>query len=132
MRMNTILKKFDPLYYTLGRALLGTYFLLPGIMKIVQYGGTLELMIRKGVPLAEPLLLITIVLQISLGLLVIFDKAIRVSALLLFGMTILINVTIHNFWTLQGDPSYAHELQNFVKNLGIAAGLLVLAGRGER
>ncbi len=129
--MNTILNKFDSLYYTLGRALLGTYFLLPGIMKIVQYGSTLELMIRKGVPLAEPLLLITIVLQVGLGLLVIFGKAIRVSALLLFGMTILINVFIHNFWTLQGDPSYGHELQNFVKNLGIAAGLLVLAGKAE-
>jgi len=37
-----------------------------------------------------------------------------------------------NFWTLQGDPNYGHELQNFVKNLGIAAGLLVLAGRGDK
>jgi putative oxidoreductase len=44
----------------------------------------------------------------------------------------LINLYIHNFWALQGDPSYAHELQNFVKNLGIAAGLLVLAGRGQK
>jgi len=130
--MNNTLKKFDNLYFTLGRALIGTYFILPGIMKIVQYNGTLELMISKGVPLSELLLPVTIALQLGLGLLVIFGKAIRISALLLFGMTILINLYIHNFWSLEGDPNYGHELQNFVKNLGIAAGLLVLAGRGER
>jgi len=129
--MNESLKKFDNVYFTLGRALLGTYFLLPGVMKVVQYNGTLELMLAKGVPFSELLLPITIVLQVGLGLLVIFGRAIRISALLLFGMTILINLYIHNFWTLQGDPNYGHELQNFVKNLGIAAGLLVLAGRGD-
>ena len=129
--MTDTLKKFDGLYFTLGRALLGTYFLLPGIMKIVQYGGTLELMLKQGVPFAELLLPVTIALQVGLGLLLIFGKVVRISALLLFGLTILINLYIHNFWTLQGDPSYAHELQNFVKNLGIAAGLLVLAGSGR-
>ena len=129
--MNNTLKNFDNLYFTLGRALLGTYFLLPGVMKIIQYNDTLALMLTKGVPLAELLLPVTIALQVGLGLLVIVGKAVRVSALLLFGMTILINLYIHNFWTLQGDPSYGHELQNFVKNLGIAAGLLVLAGAGR-
>ena len=130
--MNAVLKQFDNLYFILGRALLGVYFLLPGVMKIVQYDGTLQLMLSKGVPLAEVLLPVTIVLQVGLGLLLIIGKAVRLSALVLFGLTILINLFIHNFWSLQGDPSYAHELQNFIKNLGIAAGLLVLAGRGSR
>ena len=130
--MNTALKQFDSLYFILGRALLGVYFLLPGVMKIVQYNGTLQLMLSKGVPLAEVLLPATIVLQVGLGLLLIIGKALRLSALVLFGLTILINLFIHNFWSLQGDPNYAHELQNFIKNLGIAAGLLVLAGRGSR
>ena len=130
--MNAALKQFDNLYFILGRALLGVYFLLPGVMKIVQYNGTLQLMLSKGVPLAEVLLPVTIVLQVGLGLLLIIGKALRLSALVLFGLTILINLFIHNFWSLQGDPSYAHELQNFIKNLGIAAGLLVLAGRGSR
>jgi len=129
--MNSTLKKFDTVYFTLGRALLGIYFLLPGILKAAQYSDTLAFMLSKGVPLAELLLPVTIILQVGLGLLVILGKAIRISALLLFGMTILINLYIHNFWTLQSDPSYTHELQNFIKNLGIAAGLLVLAGRGD-
>lgn len=125
--MSEILKKFDKLYLIIGRSLLGLYFLLPGIMKITGYSATLGLMQAKGVPLAEALLPLTILLQVGLGLTLIFGKQIRLSALILFGLTILINVFIHNFWTLQGDPSYAHEMQNFIKNLAIAAGLLVLA-----
>ncbi len=125
--MNQILKQYDGVYFLLGRVLVGSYFLLPGVMKAVQYSGTLDLMIAKEVPLASILLPLTIVLQIGLGLMVIVGKQLRVSALLLFGLTILINVYIHNFWALQGEPSFAHELQNFIKNLGIAAGLLVLA-----
>jgi len=114
--------------FVIGRALLGLYFLIPGIFKITQYNTHLELMLNKSVPMAEALLPMTAALQIALGLLLIIGKYIRASAFLLFGMTILINLYIHNFWALSGDPSYAHELQNFVKNLGIAAGLLVLSG----
>ena len=128
--MNSTLRKLDSVYYILGRGLLGSYFLLPGIMKVMQYDGTLSLMQLKGVPFSDMLLPVTIFLQITLGLFLIVGKVVRVSALLLFGMTLLINLFIHNFWALGGDPSYAHELQNFIKNLGVAAGLLVLAGRG--
>ncbi len=125
--MNKFLSKFDNVIFLIGRSLLGVYFLLPGIMKITGYSGTLALMQSKGVPLADALLPLTIVMQIGLGLMLIIGKQLRLSALALFGLTILINLFIHDFWNLQGDPSYAHEMQNFIKNLAIAAGLLVLA-----
>lgn len=125
--MNNTLQKLDPLFFIIGRSLLGLYFIVPGVMKITAYAGTLALMESKGVPLATALLPLTIVIQIGLGLMLILGKQLRVSSLILFGLVILINVFIHNFWAMQGDPSYAHELQNFIKNLGIAAGLLVLA-----
>lgn len=125
--MNNFLKNFDGLFFVVGRALLGLYFIAPGVMKITGYAGTLGAMQAKGVPMAEMLLPVTIALQIGLGVLLILGKHLRVSAFLLFGMVLLINLFMHNFWALQGDPGYAHELQNFIKNLGIAAGLLVLA-----
>lgn len=129
--MEKLLNSLDPIAVVVGRALLGIYFLLPGVMKIVNYAGTLELMVQKSVPLAFVLLPLTIALQVGLGLMLIVGKNVRLSALVLFGLTLLINIFIHNFWALEGDPSYAHELQNFVKNLGIAAGLLVLAGSAK-
>ena len=127
LTMNDTLKRFDPAFLILGRCLLGLYFLFPGVLKITGYAATLALMESKGVPFAAALLPLTIVLQVGLGLMLIAGKQLRVSAVLLFGLVILINCFIHNFWALKGDPAYAHELQNFIKNLAIAAGLLVLA-----
>ena len=125
------LKKYDNYYFVLGRTLLGLYFIVPGMTKVAGYQGYLDLMASKGVPLVEILLPLTILIQVGAGLFLIVGKNLRVSALLLFGLTILINLFIHNFWALAGDPGQAHETQNFVKNLAIAAGLLVLATRDK-
>ena len=125
------LKKYDNYYFVLGRTLLGLYFIVPGMSKVAGYQGYLDLMASKGVPLVEILLPLTILIQVGAGLFLIAGKNLRVSALLLFGLTILINLFIHNFWALAGDPGQAHETQNFVKNLAIAAGLLVLATKDK-
>lgn len=126
------LYKLDPYLFSIGRLLLGLYFLLPGISKIPSYSETLLLMISKGVPLDQISLLITIFLQIFFGILIILNKYLRISCILLFILTILINYYIHDFWNLSGDPSQGHETQNFVKNLGIAAGLLILATKDSK
>ena len=125
------LKKYDNYYLMLGRTLLGLYFIVPGMTKVAGYQGYLDLMASKSVPLVEVLLPLTILVQVGAGLFLIAGKNLRVSALLLFGLTILINLFIHNFWALAGDPGQAHETQNFVKNLAIAAGLLVLATKDK-
>ncbi|MBT8114312.1 MAG: DoxX family protein [Arenicella sp.] len=127
MQLDNSLQRFDPVFFTVGRTLLGLYFIIPGVLKITGYAGTLALMQDKGVPLASALLPLTILIQVGLGLMLVLGKQLRISALTLFGLVLLINLFIHNFWAMQGEPSYAHELQNFIKNLGIAAGLLVLA-----
>mgnify|MGYP000527475551 FL=1 len=112
---------------TLGRVLLGLYFLLPGILKIPTYAGTNEYMLLHNIPLAGVLLPITIVLQIVLGVMLIIGYRIRESALTLAVVTIFINIGMHDFWNDYPNTDAGHETQNFVKNLGIFAGLLVLS-----
>ena len=85
----------------------------------------------KGVPFSSVLLPLTIVIQLLGGIFLILGRNLRLTAFILFGLTIVINIYIHNFWTLNGDPSQGHEIQNFVKNLAIAAGLLVLATKDK-
>ena len=112
-----------------GRVLLGLYFLVPGLSKVTGFAGTLAYMELHGVPLALPVLLLTIPLQVGGGLALMANWNARTAAFVLAGMTLLINVFMHDFWNEYpgGDPQ--HELQNFIKNLGIFAGLLLLAGR---
>ena len=121
------LKKYDNIYFLVGRTLLGLYFLVFGALKVPTYFDTLSLMISKGVPLSGVLLPITIIIQVLAGFFLIIGQNLRISSLLLVGLTFLINMFIHDFWNLTGDPSQAHEAQNFIKNLGIIAGLFVLA-----
>ena len=119
-------QKLNNILYASGRVLLGVYFLLPGLGKIFTYSDNLILLASKGVPLSVISLPLTILIEISLGLFLIFGKYVRVSSLILFALTILINIFIHDFWNLSGDIQ-AHEAQNFYKNMGVAAGLLILA-----
>ena len=114
-------------FITVGRRLLGLYFLLPGISKIPTYAGTTEYMLLHNIPLASVLLPITIVLQIGLGAMLIIGYRIKESALILATLTIFINVGVHDFWNEYPNTDAGHETQNFVKNIGIFAGLIVLS-----
>ncbi len=125
------LKKLDSLFFIIGRSLLGLYFIGPGLSKVFDFGSTLALMRMKGVPFSLFLLPLTIAIQLLGGIFLILGRNLRLTAFMLFGLTICINIFIHNFWALNGDPSQAHEMQNFVKNLAIAAGLLVLATKDK-
>ena len=114
-------------FITIGRGLLGLYFLYPGITKIPSYGFMVEYMILHNIPFVTILLPITILLQVVLGLMLITGYRIKESAIILAVLTLFINFGMHDFWNQYPNTDAGHELQNFVKNLGIFAGLLVLS-----
>ena len=119
--------KIDSSSFLIGRIILGLYFFVFGFGKVFTYQDIESLMLLKGVPLVVLTLPLTIAIQTIFGLLIIFGKYLRLSGLVLFILTLLINYYIHNFWDLAGDPSQAHEMQNFIKNTAIAGGLLILS-----
>tara|TARA_B100000214_G_scaffold233695_1_gene170699 strand:- start:283 stop:663 length:381 start_codon:yes stop_codon:yes gene_type:complete len=114
-------------FFLIGRILIGIYFLLPGIAKIFLFSANLDIVILKEVPFPALSLSIVAAAQIVLGSLIIVGKHLKISSIGLVVTTLLINFYIHDFWNLNGDPNQAHEVQNFVKNLGILAGLLILS-----
>ena len=120
------IQKIDWSSFLVGRVILGLYFFVFGFGKIFTYEDIQALMVLKEVPLVAITLPMTITIQTVFGLLIIFGKHLRLSGLILFILTILINYYIHNFWDLAGDPSQAHEMQN-LKNTAIAGGLLILS-----
>ena len=127
--LNPLLDTLSRPMAVVGRILLGLYFVVPGIFKVTGFAGSLAYMELHGVPLALPLLLLTILLQVGGGLAIIFDRQTRAAAFLLAGLTLLINLFMHDFWNAYPGGNPQHELQNFIKNLGIFAGLLLLAAR---
>ena len=118
--MNTLL-------LTVGRVLLALYFLVPGIMKFVSWDMHIQLMEKHNMPFVPVLLALAGIFQIVAALMLIANRFTGIVALLLAGLVLVINISLHDFWNLSGLDG-AHEMQNFIKNLGIFAGLLVLSG----
>lgn len=110
-----------------GRTLLAFYFLYPGIMKFVAWDRGVTLMETHGMVMVPILLALAGIIQIGASICLLINKQVVLCALALAGMVLIINVSLHDFWNIYEGVNTGHELQNFVKNLGIFAGLLLLA-----
>ena len=112
---------------TIGRMLLALYFLLPGLMKFAAFDLHVGLMERHGVPAAAPLLIVAGLANVVGALMLAANRHVRLASFGFVLYILLVNLFLHDFWNFDGVEGQ-HELQNFIKNLGILAGLLVLAG----
>lgn len=107
----------------LGRVLLALLFLLAGIGKLGgAYEGTQGYMEAFGVP--GMLLPLVILVEIAGALLLIVGFQTRWTALALAGFSIVSAVIFHSDF---GDQA---QMTNFLKNISIAGGLLVLYANG--
>ena len=125
----TLISNLTDHLYSLGRFLLVLYFLLPGLAKIFFFQENLDIVTLREVPLPIFSLVLVAISQIIFGTFLMVGKYVSLSALVLAAVTLLINLYIHDFWNMAGEANQDHETQNFVKNLAILAGLLVLSKR---
>lgn len=114
-----------------GRSLLGLYFLLPGVAKFLDWDRHIVLMDTHQIPLIPALLATAGVFQIIGGICLLVNRQVLIAALGLAAMVLLINVNLHDFWNVYEGVNPEREAQNFVKNLGIFAGLLLLAAMAQ-
>jgi len=114
--------------YATGRVLLGLYFIVPGLMKVLNFDGTAEYMAAHGMFFIPFFLALTIVLQLGGGVCLVMGYRQRDASFILAGLVLIISLVMHDFWTMEQGLERAHETQNFIKNMAIMAGLLVVAG----
>ncbi len=117
----------SPFLIGAGRWLLALYFFGPGMAKFLVPGQQLELMARHGVPAPELLLIVAGIANVVGALLLFANRYVLLTSLGFALYILVINLMLHDFWNFSGIEGQ-HETQNFFKNLGILAGLLVLAG----
>ena len=110
-----------------GRSLLAFYFLLPGVMKFVSWDMHVALMETHEMVMVPVLLAVAGVVQIAASICLFLNKQVVICALGLAAMVLLINLNLHDFWNVYEGVDTKHETQNFFKNMGIFAGLLLLA-----
>ena len=110
-----------------GRVMLALYFLVPGIGKFTEWDANVALMEAHNMVMIPFLLAIAAVAQVAGSISMLLNKYVAACALGFAAMTILININLHDFWNAYDGVDVNHEQQNFYKNLGIFAGLLLLA-----
>ncbi|MBL4617344.1 MAG: DoxX family protein [Robiginitomaculum sp.] len=115
------------IYMLLGRYLLGLYFLVPGVAKVLAPDLQLALMHHHSIPYAIVLLYIAGIAQIAGAIALMSNRFVRIACIGFVIYILIINFSLHDFWNYSGG-SAVRELQSFIKNLGILAGLLVLTG----
>jgi putative oxidoreductase len=103
-----------------GRVLLSLIFITSGFSKITGYAGTSSYMEQHGLPGA--LLPLVILTQLGGGLLVLTGLFTRYAAVALAGFCLLTAYFFHY------QPDDQTQIINFMKNIAIAGGFLMLAG----
>jgi putative oxidoreductase len=110
-----------------GRILLAIYFLLPGIGKLLSWDTQISLMETHNMIMVPFLLAVAAIAQLGGSILLLLNRQVVICALGFAAMTLLININLHDFWNIYDGVDAKHETQNFYKNMGIFAGLLLLA-----
>lgn len=111
----------------IGQCLLGLYFLLPGIQKFTASEKMTAYMQSHDITFAPQLLWFAGAVSIVGGILLMSGRHVKLVAYGFVVYVLLVNFMLHDFWTMSEGVA-AREMQNFVKNMAIVAGLLVLAG----
>jgi putative oxidoreductase len=122
--MNTLSK----LLFPIGRAALGALFLISGLFKILGFAGVAGWMASSGLPFAEILLVITIVVEVFGGLLLIIGWQVRWASLGLALYMIPVTAVFHAFWSADA-AQFSDQLTAFLKNLAIFGGMLLVYER---
>ncbi len=121
---------YEKLSFTAGRVLLSIIFILSGLGKLPHFSAVAGMMASKGIPLAPLALAITLVIEIGVGLLLLTGLKARYAAVILAVWLVPVTLTFHNFWAFQGQQQQ-EQMVNFLKNLAIIGGLLVVAASGH-
>lgn len=112
----------EALLSVVARILLSQIFILSGWSKITGYAGTQDYMAAAGVPgFLLPLVILT---ELGGGILLLVGFKARWAALALAGFTLLTAVMFHF------EPGNQQQMINFMKNLAMAGGLLLVVRSG--
>ena len=100
-------------------------FFKAGVSHILGFGETVEMMTNQGLPLANILLAGTVFFQLLGTISLLLGYKVKIGSILLIVFLIPASLTFHN---PIADPS---QINDFLKNIGLIGGLLMLIYAGS-
>src|SRR5580704_2747161 len=125
MRMNSA----NDLTTLAGRILIAVIFLISGFFKVGGYAQIVAYATVVHLPAPGVAIAIAAAVELGCGLAILAGFRTRFAAWLLFVILLPVTYFFHNFWAVQGQEQQM-QMINFLKNVAIMGGLLVLSVNG--
>lgn len=113
-----------------GRVLIAAIFVISGLNKLSDFSGTAAFMSAAGLPAADILLVLTLLIEVAGGLMIMLGLYTQSVALLIFLFMIPVTAVFHNPWVAVEAAQAQQQMIHFLKNLAIMGGLLQLFASG--
>jgi putative oxidoreductase len=115
----------------IARLFISAIFVQGALGKMMEWTGQASYMQSHKLPtqLIAPMLAIALVIEAAGVLCLILGWQARAAAFITFIYLGVVSVLLHNFWAAQGASAGRMQTQ-FLKNLGIMGGLLMIAANG--
>jgi putative oxidoreductase len=127
--MNAVIAQ-NPIFPLLSRILIGLLFVVAGLRKVMAIAATAGYFAKLGFPAPEAMAYLSVLIEIGGGLLLIIGFRTRVIAWLLVAFVVIATGMAHRFWEFADAAQYGAQLNNFMKNLAIIGGLLMVVTFG--
>ena len=111
------------------RLLLAALFLVFGWRKLTDLSGTFNQMVHEGLHLPGLATAVSTFMELPVAFAVAIGAFTRPAAMLMTFYTLGTSLVEHRFWTMKGADQ-VEGMENFLKNLAIMGGFLLLAMTG--
>jgi putative oxidoreductase len=120
----------DGLAMLVGRLALAAIFIVSGFGKLTNLGGFEQMLASQGVPAANVVGVLGACVEFFGGLAIAIGFEARLAALLMIAFTIVATLIAHRFWEVAEPAARMGQQINFMKNVAIIGGFLLLFARG--
>lgn len=116
----------ETLLLTIGRIILGGYFIYNGVDHFIGFGMMTQYAKMKGVPFPAIAQGMTGLMLLLGGLSIVFGIYPSVGIVLLVAFLVPVSLMMHDFWKLEDPQLRMAEKINFMKNMALVGALLML------
>jgi len=121
---------YHPTLLLVGRILLAAIFLVAGLRKLMAPAATAGYFAKLGMPMAEVMVWVAIVIEVGGGLMLLAGWKTRYAAWAIAIFVAIASFMAHRFWEFSDAAQYGNQLNHFLKNFAIIGGMLFVAACG--
>jgi len=129
MALDRIAERGEGAVLLVGRLAMAALFIPSGFGKLTALAGFAQSLAAKGLPAAMAFAVLAASVELFGGLAVALGFKTRYAALLMIAFVAVATLLSHRFWELHDAARLVQQVQ-FMKNLAIAGGFLLLFERG--